>query len=157
MKFLNVLFFILFIMQALNSQKATVREENLNMKTYMFGDPDPVANINRIYPYFRFDGYTDQGEYRDWKMVVLENDYIKVYVSPEVGGKIWGAIEKSTGKEFMYFTRSLMHISAHCPPFYYGQSASKKKSWTQAVFEKENGLSPLWFSPGSFFFFFFFQ
>ncbi|WP_189356700.1 DUF5107 domain-containing protein, partial [Arenibacter certesii] len=85
------------------SQKATVREENLNMKTYMFGDPDPVANINRIYPYFRFDGYTDQGEYRDWKMVVLENDYIKVYVSPEVGGKIWGAIEKSTGKEFMYF------------------------------------------------------
>lgn len=103
MKYLNVLFFILFIMQALNSQKATVREENLNMKTYMFGDPDPVANINRIYPYFRFDGYTDQGEYRDWKMVVLENDYIKVYVSPEVGGKIWGAIEKSTGKEFMYF------------------------------------------------------
>ncbi|NKI27862.1 DUF5107 domain-containing protein [Arenibacter sp. 6A1] len=85
------------------SQKATVREENLNMKTYMFADPDPVANINRIYPYFRFDGYTDQGEYRDWKMVVLENNYIKVYVSPEVGGKIWGAIEKSTGKEFMYF------------------------------------------------------
>lgn len=84
-------------------QKATVREENLNMKTYMFGDPDPVANINRIYPYFRFDGYTDQAEYRDWKMVVLENDHIKVYVSPEVGGKIWGAIEKSTGKEFMYF------------------------------------------------------
>lgn len=103
MKFLNLLFFILFIMQALYSQKATVREENLNMKTYMFGDPDPVANINRIYPYFRFDGYTDQGEYRDWKMVVLENDHIKVYVSPEVGGKIWGAIEKSTGKEFMYF------------------------------------------------------
>tara|TARA_R110000764_G_scaffold235438_1_gene330009 strand:- start:1309 stop:4440 length:3132 start_codon:yes stop_codon:yes gene_type:complete len=103
MKYLNVLFFILFIMQALNSQKATVREENLNMKTYMFGDPDPVPNINRIYPYFRFDGYTDQGEYRDWKMVVLENDYIKVFVSPEVGGKIWGAIEKSTGKEFLYF------------------------------------------------------
>lgn len=103
MKYLNVLFFILFMLQNLNSQKATVREENLNMKTYMFGDPDPVPNINRIYPYFRFDGYTDQGEYRDWKMVVLENDYIKVYVSPEVGGKIWGAIEKSTGKEFMYF------------------------------------------------------
>ena len=103
MKYLNVLFFILFMLQNLNSQKATVREENLNMKTYMFGDPDPVPNINRIYPYFRFDGYTDQGEYRDWKMVVLENDYIKVFVSPEVGGKIWGAIEKSTGKEFLYF------------------------------------------------------
>ncbi len=103
MKYLNVLIVTFSMMHATYSQKATVREENLNMKTYMFGDPDPVPNINRIYPYFRFDGYTDQGEYRDWKMVVLENDYIKVYVSPEVGGKIWGAIEKSTGKEFMYF------------------------------------------------------
>ncbi|UJH92687.1 DUF5107 domain-containing protein [Antarcticibacterium sp. 1MA-6-2] len=103
MKYLNVLIVTFSMMHAIYSQKATVREENLNMKTYMFGDPDPVPNINRIYPYFRFDGYTDQGEYRDWKMVVLENDYIKVYVSPEVGGKIWGAIEKSTGNEFMYF------------------------------------------------------
>ncbi|NKI26989.1 DUF5107 domain-containing protein [Arenibacter sp. 6A1] len=94
---------VLFMIQIVHPQKATVQEENLNMKTYMFGDPDPVANINRIYPYFRFDEYTEQGAYRDWKMVVLENEYIKVYVCPEVGGKIWGAVEKSTGKEFMYF------------------------------------------------------
>ena len=32
----------------------------------------------------------------------LENDYIKVMVLPEIGGKIWGAIEKSTGEEFLY-------------------------------------------------------
>ena len=73
------------------------------MKTYMFSEPDPVPNIGKIYPYFRFDNYAKKGEFKDWKMVVLENKYIKVYVCPSVGGKVWGAIEKSTGKEFLYF------------------------------------------------------
>ena len=85
------------------SQNTTIKEELLTMKTYMFSDPDPVPNISRIYPYFRFDGYATTGKDRDWKMVVLENEYIKVYVCPDVGGKIWGAFEKSTGKEFLYF------------------------------------------------------
>ena len=39
---------------------------------------------------------------KDWKVVTLENDYIKLWVLPEVGGKVWGAIEKSTGEEFLY-------------------------------------------------------
>ena len=84
-------------------QNATIKEETLNMKTYMFSEPDPVPNISRIYPYFRFDNYAHESENKEWKMVVLENKYIKVYVCPAVGGKVWGAFEKSTGKEFLYF------------------------------------------------------
>ena len=100
----RILFFLaLSSAISLFSQKATIKEEMLNMKTYMFSDPDPVPNISRIYPYFRFDDYAITGENKDWKMVVLENEYIKVYVCPDVGGKIWGAFEKSTGKEFLYF------------------------------------------------------
>ena len=70
------------------------------MKTY---NPDPVPEISRTYPYFRFEDYTNQGKMKRWKMVVLENRYIKVYVCPDVGGKVWGAIEKSTGGEYLYF------------------------------------------------------
>jgi tetratricopeptide (TPR) repeat protein len=33
----------------------------------------------------------------------MENDYIKLSIFPEIGGKIWGAIEKSTGNEFIYY------------------------------------------------------
>ena len=73
------------------------------MKTYMFSDPNPVPEPGRIYPYFRFDGYTSKSIQKEWKMVILENDYIKVYVCPDIGGKVWGAIEKSTGKEFLYY------------------------------------------------------
>jgi hypothetical protein len=60
-----------------------------------------------LYPYSRFDGYTDKGEDKLWKMVVLENEYIKVYVCPDIGGKVYGAIEKSTGKEFLYFNHTV--------------------------------------------------
>ena len=87
----------------LKAQKATIREEYMSMKTYMFSDPDPVPEIGRIYPYFRFDGYTGKSIQKLWKMVILENDYIKVFVCPDIGGKVWGAIEKSTGREFLYF------------------------------------------------------
>jgi predicted Zn-dependent protease len=99
---LVVLILLVTISGHLFAQKATIREEMVTMKTYMFSDPNPVPEINRIYPYFRFDGYTNHGKSAEWKMVVMENDYIKVFVCPSIGGKVWGAIEKSTGKEFLY-------------------------------------------------------
>lgn len=80
-----------------------VTEINRKMPTYNYSDPNPIANIGRIYPYYRFDGYASQPEDKEWKFIELENDYIKVFITPEIGGKIWGAIEKSTGKEFIYF------------------------------------------------------
>jgi Tfp pilus assembly protein PilF len=85
------------------AQNATIRETKINMKSYLFSDPDPVPEIGRIYPYFRFDGYTNKSIQKEWNMVILENDYIRVFVCPDIGGKIWGAIEKSTGGEFLYF------------------------------------------------------
>ena len=86
-----------------NNLATDVRIEKMKMKSYLFGDPDPVVNINRIYPYFRFDSYHSESVDKEWEMVILENAYLKVFVCPEVGGKVWGAIEKSTGKEFLYY------------------------------------------------------
>lgn len=91
------------LVSSLHAQKANVYEELIEFKTYPFSDPNPVPEINRIYPYFYFHGYTNKPVQQKWNMVVLENEYVKVYVCPEIGGKIWGAIEKSTGKEFLYF------------------------------------------------------
>lgn len=31
-----------------------------------------------------------------WEMVEMENDYIKLWIMPGVGGKIWGAVDKRT-------------------------------------------------------------
>src|SRR6187549_146089 len=88
-----------------SQQKATVKEYNKSFTTYPFSDPDPIPGMTKIYPYFRFDGYTDKPVQKEWKVVELENDYIKVMILPEIGGKIWAAIEKSTGKSFIYYNQ----------------------------------------------------
>ena len=97
----------MFFSLSLFAQKnATITEEIREFKTYPFSDPDPspilIGKQKKIYPYFRFDGYTTTSQNQKWKVVKLKNDYIELYILPEVGGKIWGAIEKSTGKEFLY-------------------------------------------------------
>ncbi|NQV34542.1 MAG: DUF5107 domain-containing protein, partial [Phycisphaeraceae bacterium] len=56
----------------------------------------------RLYPYHFFDGFSETSNQKDWTVVRMENPYIKLAVLPEVGGKIWGATEKSTGQEFIY-------------------------------------------------------
>ena len=82
---------------------ASVSVGSMRMKTYPFGDPDPMpATAETRYPYFRYDGSTDAAEMRTWKTVVLENDRIRVTLLPEVGGKVWGATDKVTGKDFLY-------------------------------------------------------
>jgi len=89
-----------------NIEKAFIRKELVVLDTYPFSDPSPVPEFGRLYPYNRFDGYAYQSVSQAWEMVVMENNYIKLWINPSVGGKIWGAIEKSTGKEFIYFNHS---------------------------------------------------
>lgn len=104
------IYFLLLLMGCvgiLHSQQnpSTLKEYKKIFKTYEFTDPDPIARMGTIYPYYRFDGYTNKGVDKEWKVVELENDFIKVMILPEIGGKIWGAWEKSTGKPFIYYNQ----------------------------------------------------
>ena len=87
-----------------SGRPAIITERQTVMPTYPFSDPNPVAKPgNLYYPYFRFDGYATHSMKKEWKVIEMENDFIKLSVFPEIGGKIWGAMEKSTGREFIYY------------------------------------------------------
>ena len=75
--------------------------------TYPFSDPDPIPNATKIYPYFRFDGFTETPIQKKWKVVEIENDFIKILILPEVGGKIWAAIDKKTNEPFVYYNHAV--------------------------------------------------
>jgi tetratricopeptide (TPR) repeat protein len=98
--------FILLLCGSLNvfaqTKPATAREYKKVFTTYPFSDPNPVPVMGRIYPYFRYDMFTNQPVQKEWTVVELENEFIKVWVLPEIGGKIWAAFDKTTGKPFIY-------------------------------------------------------
>ncbi|MBK7711715.1 MAG: DUF5107 domain-containing protein [Bacteroidales bacterium] len=98
------LLLLLFIPFSVNAQQSVIREVARPMTTYPYSDPDPVARPGRVYPYFRFDGFTNTSVIRNWKMVELENDYIRLAVMPEMGGKVWEAYEKSSDYPFVFST-----------------------------------------------------
>lgn len=104
MKQLILIFGAIWMFQSVSAQqKAVIAETLREMKTYPFSDPDPVADPSDLfYPYFRFDGFAAKSENKQWKVVELENDYIALKLFPEIGGKVWGAVDKVTQKEFIY-------------------------------------------------------
>jgi len=94
--------FILFSFMVWAQHSSTIKEYKKTFTTYPFSEPDPVPILANIYPYFRFDGFTDKPIQKKWKVVELENDFIKVMIMPQIGGKIWTAIDKKNGKSFIY-------------------------------------------------------
>jgi tetratricopeptide (TPR) repeat protein len=94
-----------------SSGAARIEEKQEIIKTYPFSDPDPVPIFarssqwgrgSRLYPYFFFDTFSAAAVDKPWTVVRLENPYLSVAVLPQVGGKVWGATEKSTNREFLY-------------------------------------------------------
>jgi tetratricopeptide (TPR) repeat protein len=103
----SILFPLFLLPVSLPAQYAEIQETNRPMVTYPYSDPDPVARPGRIYPYFRFDVFTNRGVVQEWKMVELENDYIRLAVMPDMGGKIWEAYEKSQDFPFIFSAHSV--------------------------------------------------
>ena len=88
---------------ALKAQSASqVGETAEEYVTYPYSDPNPIPVFGKAYPYFRYDGYTTQPVKQKHKVVILENDYLRIKVFPEIGGKIWSVVDKTCGKEMFY-------------------------------------------------------
>jgi len=98
------LFFIGFT-SLIYGQEAHLKERIESFPTYSFGDPNPLPAFlfnPKIYPYHKFQGYAFEKTNIPLKKITMENPWIEVQVFPEVGGKVWGATDKSNGNEFIY-------------------------------------------------------
>ena len=121
------------------SHNAVVKEYERTFTTYPYSDPDSLPAMSRYYPYFRYDGFTDRSVQKKWKVVELSNDYIQLLILPEIGGKVWAAIDKKTGRPFLYFNNVVKF-----------RDVSMRGPWTSGGMEANYGIighTPNCFSP----------
>src|SRR5579863_3447743 len=87
---------------------ARVWEVPLVIPTYELGSPDPnpaildSAGRRPIYPYPALDSLTNHRIEKTYKAVYLENEYLKVTVLPEVGGRLYAIFDKTTNRDILY-------------------------------------------------------
>lgn len=95
------------------SKNVRVWEETVHIPTYCVGKPDknPMflekrvyqGSSGKVYPHPVIDKIFDEKEDRAYQAVFLENDYLKVMVLPELGGRIQRATDKTNGYDFVYY------------------------------------------------------
>lgn len=105
---------VVVLLLALPQVEASVRvwEEAVVLPTYVVDPPDPMPRFyeedehqgvqRRLYPYPVNDALTRRREERTYRMVYLENEYIQVSVIPEIGGRLFSALDKTNGYDFFY-------------------------------------------------------
>lgn len=92
---------------------AKVWQEPVTFKTYLTGKQDkhPIFLEHRVYqgssgavyPYGVTDTLQDKSEDRTYQALYLENDYLKVMILPELGGRVHRAYDKVNKRDFVYF------------------------------------------------------
>ena len=93
--------------------KVRVWDEKILLPTYKIGAPNknPMflekrvyqGSSGKVYPHTVIDRIFDEKEDKAYTAVYLENDYIKVMVLPEIGGRIQRATDKTNGYDFVYY------------------------------------------------------
>lgn len=97
----------------MSQARATVRSELLTIPTYPVQAPDPNPPIERqwgywrVYPYPMLDDLGSEKEERSYLAVVVENEYLRLTLLPELGGRLYSAWDKLSGRELFYRTRDI--------------------------------------------------
>ena len=87
--------------------------EMVTIPTYEVGKPEknPIFLEKRvyqgssgvIYPYPVIESISDEKIDKQWKAIWLENEYIKIMILPELGGRVQMAYDKIKQRHFVYY------------------------------------------------------
>ncbi|MFQ6071072.1 MAG: DUF5107 domain-containing protein, partial [Candidatus Aminicenantales bacterium] len=111
-KRIMTLFLCLWSISYSSAAGVRIWEEPLEIPTYRVGkpEPNPIFFTGRayqgakgpVYPYPLIAKLTDQRDFKTYRAVFLENEYVKLCVLPEVGGRIFQALDKTNNYDFFY-------------------------------------------------------
>lgn len=94
---------------------ARVWEEDVSIPTYGVGEPErnPMfldkrvyqGSTGRVYPHPVIDKIEDEKAPKTYRMAILENEYMRIEIMPEIGGRIYRALDKTNDYDFVYYNR----------------------------------------------------
>ena len=97
---------------AASSRAVRSWQDSLWIPTYVVGpaDPHPIfyegqeyqGAQRRVYPYALQDALTGRRETRRYAALHLENEYVQITVLPELGGRLFAAVDRTNGYDFFY-------------------------------------------------------
>lgn len=95
------------------NKNVTVWEEQVIIPTYEIGaaEKNPMFSEKRVYqgssgkvyPYPVVEKISDEKIDKEYKAVFLENQYLKIMILPELGGRIQRAYDKTNDYDFVYY------------------------------------------------------
>jgi hypothetical protein len=95
--------------------KVKAWQENIIIPTYKIGEPNknPMFLEKRVYqgssgvvyPHPVIDKVYDEKENKTYNALFLENEYLKVMILPELGGRIQMAYDKTNDYHFIYYNQ----------------------------------------------------
>src|SRR5579884_2056693 len=87
-----------------------VWEEEHEIPTYGVGEPEknPMflekrvyqGSSGRVYPYPVVDKIQDEKKFQSYHHIFLENEYLQITILPQLGGRIYRALDKTNGYDF---------------------------------------------------------
>lgn len=87
----------------------------MQIPTYGVGKPDknPMflekrvyqGSSGRVYPHPVIDKIDDEKAPKSYKMAIVENEYLRIEIMPEIGGRIYRAIDKTNQYDFVYYNQ----------------------------------------------------
>ncbi len=97
---------------ALARGEAVAWSEPLDIRTYEAGEPSAYpmyldhrvyqGSSGKVYPIPFTESVDDEAITRSWQAVHLENEYVRLVVLPELGGRIHVGYDKTTDYDFFY-------------------------------------------------------
>ena len=96
-------------------ERVNIWEESVVIPTYEVGraDKNPMflekrvyqGSTGKIYPYPSTNEISRVKKDKKWNAVFLENEYLKIMILPELGGRIQRALDKTNNYDFVYYNR----------------------------------------------------
>ena len=102
-------------------EKLSTNEYDDYILTHLLTPAGPIPTAfdpNGVYPYMSYSETSNRPVAKKYKFIVLQNDFLKATICPELGGKVYSLIHKPSGKEVLYVP-DVIRYTRILPRFYF--------------------------------------